>query len=777
MMKEIKRLHALGFAVHLLKAKSKAPIESKWSSGERKSIIQLKQSYRPGMNIGVRLGAASKIGKRFLAVIDCDVKSREKKHLDELEDKLFKLFGEKLAGAPMVASGRGNGSKHIYILTAAPVSPQRLSQASEKVKVHMPSVKASKSDIERLSTLDIKNGMRMRAAWEISLMGEGQQVVLPPSIHPDSGKHYIWSRPFLRAGDAPLIKIGVDLAPKAERESVVADWKPVEVMLDLEDISPRVKKMIVSGEGVDDNSAALFTAALAMCSAGMSDDAILSVLTDRDNYLGACAYSHTQSKSRLKAANWVKNYTLKKARGETSMASRFAEEVEEVPLTEEEARAQENEMIEENGFYIVGKRGGLTPDYNLLLEKFREEKPYKTIADMKAVYAFNGTHYEEFNMIEIKGYAERKFDPPPEDKIRTEFFNKVLANNIARRAFFTESTEGRFNFKNGVLDLKDESKTLRAHSAEFGFRGVLPYEYDPEAKCPEFYKWLFDIMLKDRDLVRILQEFMGYIVRGGDYTFHKALWLGGSGRNGKSTFVDILKALIGHGNYSVLSIKSLVGDKFASSDLDGKIANFSEETSPEELKDSGPFKNLTGNGDIIAQKKYGDIYSFRNRAKLVMTYNQIPELKDLSTGMLSRPLIVPFEKTIEEVDQDRNIQKRFLAELPGIFNFALRGWKRLEAQGDFTRSERSAKALTRVKEDSCNVYQWVQNDIEFVAHEGLDDETTRRPVEMYDKYREREKHSYRATEFYRRLNAHPKIKLAHRHTRDGKRYFGVKFRD
>ena len=155
---------------------------------------------------------------------------------------------------------------------------------------------------------------------------------------------------------------------------------------------------------------------------------------------------------------------------------------------------------------------------------------------------------------------------------------------------------------------------------------------------------------------------MGYIVRGGDYCFHKALWLGGVGRNGKSTFVDVLKMLIGQGNYSVISIKALMADRFSSGELDGKLANFSEETSAHELRDSGTFKNLTGDGEISGQKKFGNLYQYRNKAKLVMTYNQIPNLSDLSRGMMSRPLIVPFKKIIQEKDSDLGLRIRFKKE-------------------------------------------------------------------------------------------------------------------
>ena len=73
--KEIKRLHALGFAIHWLKQRSKVPAKSGWTSGPRSSLAELKSSYVKGYNVGVRLGSVSKIGKHFLAVLDLDIKS------------------------------------------------------------------------------------------------------------------------------------------------------------------------------------------------------------------------------------------------------------------------------------------------------------------------------------------------------------------------------------------------------------------------------------------------------------------------------------------------------------------------------------------------------------------------------------------------------------------------------------------------------------------------------------------------------------------------------
>lgn len=439
----------------------------------------------------------------------------------------------------------------------------------------------------------------------------------------------------------------------------------------------------------------------------------------------------------------------------------------------------EKEVIatEATGFYDLSRgERGITrkPNYNDLLHAFKRDHHYKTIADMRAVYSFNGTHYVDYTQIEIKGFAEQMFAPKPEEKLRNEFYNKVIANEIKRKTFFSEGTENRINFENGILDL--ESMALIPHSPDFGFRSVLPYKYDPTAVCPTFDWWIRDVMLGDEGLVTILQEFMGYVVSGSEYKYHKALWLSGSGRNGKSTFLSVLKALIGAGNYSTLSIRQIINDKFSSADLDGKIANFSEETSPEELSDSGPFKNLTGDGELIAQKKYGDPYSFRNRAKLIMTYNEVPMLKDLSPGMLSRPIIIPWKKDLTNAAaQDKNLKKKLLAELPGILNFALKGWERLEAQEQFSDSEKSKLELQEVHESSCSVLSWVRDSVRFLP---LTSVKIWKPRTLYDAYKhDVGTYAYAEMKFYKRFNAHAKVAERRRRDKKGVEYFALTLGD
>jgi hypothetical protein len=355
---EAKRLYDLGFAIHWLHPKSKRPIESKWTTGPRKDWNYLKETYMPGLNVGVRLGEPSKISGKFLAVIDVDIKSKAAVHDKEVTEGLKGLAN--VSTLPEVISGRGNGSRHYYILTDKPLKPFTALRSETKVKVPMPSAKPSKKDIEGLTPQEIADGLRLRPAWEIGIMGDGQQVVLPPSIHPDSGKSYAWQKAFDRkaAGQigniAPLTKPEIEegsgeltKTSSIEPEKVHQDFVIEKVDIAWLPISEKIKAMITTGEGVTDRSASLLPVSHALVRAGLTRNEILSVLTDPTTYLGACAYDHAQTKSRKRAAAWVWRYTLKKVFEENSAEKLFAEPISEAKELSFDEQTTSEEMFDE----------------------------------------------------------------------------------------------------------------------------------------------------------------------------------------------------------------------------------------------------------------------------------------------------------------------------------------------------------------------------------------------------------------------------------------------
>jgi Virulence-associated protein E/Bifunctional DNA primase/polymerase, N-terminal len=342
---EAKRLYDLGFGILWLKKKSKAPVKLEWTTGPRDTWEVLDETHVDGFNVGVRLGAASKIGDKYLAAVDQDVKSSEPRHQAEMLAKFKELFPE-LKKTASALTGRGGGSRHNYILTSKPAKPRKLAQSPEKVKVHMPGVKGppSKQDLEKLTKEEIAKGFRIRPAWEIALMGEGQQVVLPPSVHQDTGREYIWQNRIESISDITHLQF-----EEKENEttlSVKLDFKAVHVDLEFTSLPASIISGLTEGEDVEDRSAFMLKAAIQMVRAGFTDNEMASVLTDPDTFIGQASYEHAKTTLRSRAAAWALKYCVLKARREADARFQFESEVETEILDAERTGLQVTELLE-----------------------------------------------------------------------------------------------------------------------------------------------------------------------------------------------------------------------------------------------------------------------------------------------------------------------------------------------------------------------------------------------------------------------------------------------
>lgn len=344
---ELKKLHDKGMALIYLHEKQKRPLESGWTSQNKKKWEELENSHEKRYNVGVRLGTPSLlISGLYLGAIDCDIKSSSRKAKTELNTALQKL-GIDLKSAPIVMSGRGNGSKHVYVQTVKPMTPMKYAQSTILTRVLMPSVQPSKRDQEKLTEAEIKEGYRIRPAWEIAFMGTGQQTVLPPSIHPDTGAKYAWANgmqvKYLPTFDPSKF---VSQVEKKEIDKRDLDFKPVKVDLWESKLSTRLIQMIEDGAGCEDRSASLFTITLTMCRLGFTDNEILTVLSDPEHWISEAAYEHTKSRNRGVAVKWLHKYTLEKARFETDIMRRFENKTVQKPLSDFESEKIKEEIQE-----------------------------------------------------------------------------------------------------------------------------------------------------------------------------------------------------------------------------------------------------------------------------------------------------------------------------------------------------------------------------------------------------------------------------------------------
>jgi hypothetical protein len=101
---------------------------------------------------------------------------------------------------------------------------------------------------------------------------------------------------------------------------------------------------------------------------------------------------------------------------------------------------------------------------------------------------------------------------------------------------------------NGLLDVSGDQAKLIKHTPDFLNFNILGYDYDPDAECPNWFKFLEEVFevegLPDTEKMVSLQEWFGLLLTS-ETKYHKMLGIIGPKRSGKSTIARILTALIG----------------------------------------------------------------------------------------------------------------------------------------------------------------------------------------------------------------------------------------
>ena len=240
------------------------------------------------------------------------------------------------------------------------------------------------------------------------------------------------------------------------------------------------------------------------------------------------------------------------------------------------------------------------------------------------------------------------------------------------------------NVGNGVLNLEDFS--LKKHSPDFLMTRMLGASMPENPKRPE--KWinfLNNIFNNDNELIRYIQKALGYSL-SGDTSEQCAFFLYGTGRNGKSTFLEVVRKIMGDyaTNIQPESIMMKSSTNTANSDIARlKGARFVTSVEPNEgmRLNEGLIKQLTGDDMITARKLYGDEFEFRPEFKLWMATNHKPTIRGTDLGIWRRIHIIPFNVTIPEQAIDKRLPYKLMEELPDILGWIVEGYRLWKSEG------------------------------------------------------------------------------------------------
>lgn len=383
-------------------------------------------------------------------------------------------------------------------------------------------------------------------------------------------------------------------------------------------------------------------------------------------------------------------------------------------------------VVDKNGNVRPGK-----PAYHDLIRQFTVEHPYRTMADTGTVYLYDGRKWKPVTDLELKAWVMTKVRPEPSVQEMNEFIGVLKAFHVTPMETFQRQSEGYIPFRNVVVERI--TGAVHQHKPEYGFFHCLDFDYDPHATAPRWEQFLKEIMSDDEELVELLKEFGGYCISGDKYWLHKVLVLIGDGANGKSVFMEILGEVAGHEAHSAISIQQLEKETMRYQ-LVNKLFNYSEESSVGSLMDSETFKAISAGGKMQVKQLYVQPYTVFNKAKIIMSANNMPTSRDSSHGLYRRLAIVELKRQFNPGDEgfDPHLKDKLKLELPGIANSLLAAYDRLKERGELPAQTQLRKTMEVYKSETDTVRMFFNDHIEM--HD-IDSSHSEKTAEVYEHYR------------------------------------------
>lgn len=411
-----------------------------------------------------------------------------------------------------------------------------------------------------------------------------------------------------------------------------------------------------------------------------------------------------------------------------------AERCEAIAQAKEQAKAEEVENKQKTSKAKAkgaasnntkkDKRQKFEVPYDIVADHIMRDHRIITFDDTRELYVYENGVYriegaetkidlairEEFSEVfaskweEIYGTEPPKHLPKAGGAYVAETMNYIRRKTAVFRSDIDEMYTHLINLKNGMFDTQEWK--LIPHSPAYKSIKQIPVTYDPQAECPQINKFLTDIVSPED--AQVLIEFSGYSLIP-DTKIQKAVMLYGEGSNGKSIFLRLLIAFVGGTNVSGVSLQKLEVDKFAAANLYGKLLNVYPDLKDQTVYYSDMFKTLVGGDRIDGEKKFKDVFSFYNKARLIFSANKIPAVKNNEFAYFRRWILINFPNLFEEgKNDDKDLFEKLTTqeELSGYLNLALEGLKKLmeNKKYSYTKSIEDVTRLYRENSSSVSVF-------------------------------------------------------------------------
>lgn len=494
----------------------------------------------------------------------------------------------------------------------------------------------------------------------IDLRCDGGYIVAPPSIHPDTGMRYEWD---ISPEDMPPTKASdVDKAciqwVYNNRRGADKDGKRDKVKLPT--------KRVKDGEGRNNF---LYEQGCSARGKGSDDETIAAWLST----LNAMKCDPPLGQAELdKIINSV-----------CSLPVGMSDEAKEL-------QQQKKPVGRPRKFDHVAIGDKLIQQYNACI-----------IDGMPAVQ--NGKVYELGWRAINRAIVEIQKDATRANQMEVHHYLLNIAPEIE------QSPPNLIAFENGVLNI--ETMELLPFTPNMVIPNIIPHNWNPSATSAAVNQVFENISCGDIGMMLNLAEVIG-LAMFRSCKFAVCPILLGEGSNGKSTYIDMVRKVIGRHNVSALHPRD-IGKRFQAGQLVGKLANLGDDISNEYVDGDAcaSIKAIAAGNEIYTDVKGGDGFTFKPYCLSVFSANKFPRLADTSYGMMRRLFPMGFHADFKASSDsyDINIIDKVTSQesLEYLCLIGVEGLKRVIDQNGLTENEESKQINQTVKLENSTVLQWL----------------------------------------------------------------------
>ncbi len=322
---------------------------------------------------------------------------------------------------------------------------------------------------------------------------------------------------------------------------------------------------------------------------------------------------------------------------------------------------------------------------------------------------------------EIKSHSvdEVELIPRLKNLRKLESINKMTAMIEAARAPLAidrqkfDADADVLNVENGIVDLRTGNLCER-DSGQYHTK-VAGAPFLESAGQTKWLNFLNEIFGNDRTLIEFIQTAVGYTLTGRT-SEHVVFILHGTGANGKSTFLEIMRTLLG--DYGSQANMSAFTESRYEKPIRNDIARLegARFVAASEIKsgarlDEQLIKSITGGDRMTARFLYKEEFEFVPRFKLWMAVNQKPEIDGNDEAIWRRVRLIPFDVTIAKENRDKALLEKLKFELPGILRWAVDGAVKWY-QGGLGESDAVKRATASYRQEEDKVSEFISERCE-----------------------------------------------------------------